>query len=102
MESAESILARQRAPLVFRGVELNSPESLRATLAEELHSSVDGRDLEQSDLVPSQHHWVARATGLLSGAHYISAFKVRGNLLHSAARAARGRPHISILCDPCR
>ena len=65
MESAESLLARQRALACLRGVELNNPESLRATLAEELHSSVDGRGLEQSDLVPSQHQWVAGAMGLL-------------------------------------
>ena len=62
MESAESLLTRQRAPARLRGVELNSRESLRATLVEELHSSVDGRGLEQSDRVPSQHHWVAGAT----------------------------------------
>ena len=83
-------------------MELNSRESLRATLAEELHSSVDGRGLEQSDRVLSQHHWVAGATGLLSGANYIGTLKVCGNLLYSATRAARGRPHMSVLCDACR
>ena len=47
MESAESLLARRHVPSRLRGVVLNSPESLRAALAEELHSPVDGRGLEQ-------------------------------------------------------
>ena len=42
------------------------------------------------------------ATGLLSGANYIGAVKVRGNLLPSAVRVARGRPHMSVLCGACR
>ena len=102
MESAESLLARQRVPSHLRGVVLNSPESLQAALAEELHSPVDGRGLEHSNLVPTQDQWVARATGLLSGANYIGALKICGHLLHSAARAARGRPYMSVSCDACR
>ena len=101
-DGAESLLARQREPTRYREVQITNRESLRVALATDLHSSIDGRGLRESDLVPHQHHWVNEASGLLSGANYIGAVKVRGNLLPSAVRAARGRPHISILCGACR
>ena len=91
-EGAELLLARQREPSRYRGVSITSGENLRVALANDLHDSVDGRGLRESDLVPHQHQWVADATSLLSGANYIGAVKVRGNLLPSAVRAARGRP----------
>ena len=101
-DSAESLLARQREPSHYGGVEITTGEGLRASLATDLHSSEDGRGLRESDLVPHQHQWVAESTGLLSGANYIGALKVRGNLLHSAVHAARGRPHTSVLCGACQ
>ena len=84
------------------GVQVTSGESLRTALATDLHSSVDDRGLRESDLVPHQHQWVAEGTGLLSGANYIGAVKVRGNLLHSAIRAARGRPNTSVVLGACQ
>ena len=101
-DGAESLLARQREPTRYREVQITNRESLRVALATDLHSSVDGRGLRESDLVPHQHRWVNQASGLLSGANYIGAVKVRGNLLPSAVRAARGRPHMSVLCGACR
>ena len=101
-EGAEPLLARQREPSRYGGVSITSGENLRVALANDLHSSVDGRGLRESDLVPHQHQWVAEATSLLSGAHYIGAVKVRGNVLLSAARAARGRPMMSVLCGACQ
>ena len=103
-DGAESLLAGQREPSRYGGggVEITSGEGLQAALATDLHSSVDGRGLRDSDLVPHQHRWVAECTGLLSCANYISALKVRGNLLHSALHAARGRPHTSVLCGACQ
>ena len=62
---------------------------------------MDGQGLRESDLVLHQHQWVAEGTGLLSGANYIGAFKVRGNLLSSAVLEARGRPLTSVLCGAC-
>ena len=100
-DGAESLLARQREPSRYGGVQVVNGESLRVALANDLHSSVGGRGLRESDLVPHQHQWVAEATGLLSGANYIGAVKVRGNLLPSAVCAARGRPHMSVLCGSC-
>ena len=42
------------------------------------------------------------ASRLLSGANYIGEAKVRGNLLPSAVQAARGCPHMRVLCGTCR
>ena len=55
-DPAESVLARQRGPSRYGGVQITSRESLRVALATDLHSSVDGRGLRESDLVPHQHH----------------------------------------------
>ena len=101
-DCAESLLARQREPSRNGGMQITSPESLQVALATDLHSSVDGRGLRKSDLVPHQHQWVADATSLLSGANYIGKVKVRGNLLSSAVRAARGRTGNSVLCGACQ
>ena len=101
-DGAESLLAWQREPSRCGGMRITSGENLRVALAADLHSSVDGRGLCESDLVPHQHQWVAEGTGLLSGANYISAVKVRGNLLPSAVHAARGRTGISVLCGACQ
>ena len=101
-DGAESLLARQREPSRYGEVQITNRESLRVALATDLHSSVDGKGLRESDLVPHQHRWVNEASGLLSGANYIGAVKVRGNLLPSAVLAARGRPHMSVLCCACR
>ena len=102
MEGAELLLARQREPSRYGGVSITSGENLQVALTSDLHASVDGRGLRESDLVPHQHQWVADATSLLSGANYIGAVKVRGNLLPSAVRAARGRPAISVHCGACQ
>ena len=100
-DGAESSLARQREPSRHGEMWITSGECLRAALASDLHSSVNGRGLRESDLVSRQHQWVAEGTGLLSGANYIGAVKVQGNLLPSAVRAARGRPLASVLCGAC-
>ena len=100
-DSAEFLLARQREPSHYGGVQVTNRESLWVALATDLHSSMDGRGLRESDLVPHQHQWVAEATGLPSGADYIGVVKVWENLLPLAVHAARGRPHMSVLCGTC-
>ena len=59
-DGAESRLAKQREPSRYGGVETASWSSLQAALGSDLHSSVDGRGLRESNLVP-QHQWVAKA-----------------------------------------
>ena len=83
-DGAESLLARQREPTRYGEVQITNRDSHRVALATDIHSSVDGRGLHESDLVPHQHRWVNQASGLLSGANYIGVVKVRGNLLPSA------------------
>ena len=60
--------------------------------------------MRESDFVPHQHQWVADGSGLLTGANYIGAVKVWGNLLLSAVLAARGRPlqasSVALVGDP--
>ena len=83
-------------------MEIASGSSLLAALVTDLHSSVDGRGLRESDLVPPQHQWVAEGTNLLCSVNYIGAVKVRGNLLPTAVRTSRGRTGVSILCGACQ
>ena len=52
-------------------------------------------------VVPQQHLWLTDSSGLLSGANFIGALKVRGNLLSTSARSARGRPLANYSCDAC-
>ena len=101
-DGAESLMARQREPSHYGEVQITNGASLQVALVTDLHSAVDDRGLHESDLAPHQHRWVTEATGLLSGTHYIGAVKVRGNILPSSVRAARSRPHVSVLCDACR
>ena len=55
MESAELVLGRQMEPSSYHGVRIASKDDLRIALARGLHTSVDGRSLEQSNIVPQQH-----------------------------------------------
>ena len=51
-DGAESLLAKQKEPSHYGGMQITSRESLWVALAAGLHSSVDGRGLRESDLVP--------------------------------------------------
>ena len=67
-----------------------------------LHGSVDGRGLKQGVKVPSVHSWVEHSSHLMSGANYIGTIKIRGNLMPTVVRMARGRLLHSLSCDACR
>jgi len=67
------------------------------SLKEMLHTSVDG--LKWNHLVPSMNNWVTDGTNLLSGSDYIQAIKVRGNLLETRMRGARGQRDGDIRCE---
>ena len=94
MEGAEFVLARERSPPVYCGELITSKGSLRAALATGLQTSVDGVGLAQRNLVPQQHQWVADASNLPSGANYIGAVKVRGNLLAIWLGVPEGDPSL--------
>ena len=63
-----------------------------------LHGSVDGRGLKQGVKVPSVHSWVEHSSHLMSGANYIGTIKIRGNLMPTVVRMARGRLLHSLSC----
>ena len=47
--------AEKSEPSRYGGVQITNGESLWVALTTDLHSSVDGRGLRESDLVPHQH-----------------------------------------------
>ena len=47
----------------------------------------------------AQHQRVTSGDTTLNGHAYIGAIKIRGNLVATALRLARGRPHTDIRCD---
>jgi len=64
-----------------------------------LHTSVDSGGLKWNNLAPSVNNRVTDSTSLLTGSDYIQAIKVRGNLLETRMRGARGRRDGDIQCD---
>ena len=93
-------LRRCEKKLRVSGVQLSKPSDVRKALAARLHASVDGRGLQWANEVPAAHRWVTDGTSLLSGADYIQAVKVRGNLLPTRMRSGRGRGRSDVTtCD---
>lgn len=69
---------------------------------EVLLASVDGRGLEHHSQSGSyKSFWVIDRASKLSGREYVSAVHVRGSLLKTPSRGARGRQKDSNLCDTC-
>ncbi len=60
-------------------------------MAETLYESVDRRGLQHVLQSPSTNNWVRDRESRFTGKEYVSAIKVRGNLLASYERPARGR-----------
>ena len=60
-----------------------------------------GYGLCSSKNVPMVQKWIDRPTSLMSGANYIGAIQVCGNLMPTAARMARGCPERDAGCDAC-
>lgn len=94
-------LRSQLKPRSYAGTLINSKQSLRDALAQTLHRSTDGCGLAASSQVPRQHQWLREPPQTLTGAVYIGAIKIRGNLMPTVLRAARGRPCASTACDAC-
>ena len=97
--AARKVLRARQTSL--NGTVVASRQGLRAVLAQQLYSSVDGRGLAPAPQVPAQHRWVTAGDMTLSGHAYVGAIKIRGNLVATALRSARGRPHTDIRCDCC-
>ena len=100
---ASAGLARQTRRKSLNGREITS-HNLKATLAEMLHHSVDGRGLANALQVPECNRWVNPMFGGVDHnitSSYVSAIKVRGNLIGTALRRSRSRPQASTRCDCC-
>ena len=80
---------------------MGSRQGLRGVLAQQLNRSCNGRGLATAPHVPPQHLWVTSGDMTLNGYAYIGAIKIRGNLVSTALRSARGRPDHDIRCDCC-
>ena len=96
--SIANVLRRDSVPQQVGGVSVCEKKGLRRALVHGLHGSVNGRGLRHSAEVPSVHSWVEISSHLMSGANYIGAIKIRGNLMSTAARMARGRPLHDVHC----
>ncbi|CAH3108951.1 unnamed protein product, partial [Porites lobata] len=55
--------------------------------------------LAKASQLPAQHQWVTSGDTTPNGHAYIRAIKIRGNLVTTTLRLARGRPHTDIRCD---
>ncbi len=93
------MLRSDSVPLHVVGIPICNKENLKRALAYGLHRSVDGSGLNKCSQVSIANKWVDSPTHLMSGANYISAIKVRGNLMATAGRMARGRPQRDVACD---
>lgn len=49
--------------------------------------------------MPGANQWVTDGTRLMTGASFIKALKIRGNLWHTGAGGSRGRPQETPMCD---
>ena len=97
--AARKVLRARQTSL--NGTVVATRQGLRSVLVQQLYSSVDGRGLAPAPQVPAQHQWVTAGDMTLNGHAYVGAIKIRGNLVATALRSARGRPHTDIRCDCC-
>ena len=94
---ARKVLRARQTSL--NGTVVATRQGLRSVLAQQLYSSCDGRGLAKASQVPAQHQWVTSGDTTPNGHAYIGAIKIRGNLVATTLRLARGRPHTDIRCD---
>ena len=77
----------------LNGREMTSSCDLKVTLVEMLHHMVDGCGLVLLSQVPQSHHWlnpVCSGGASNTMCSYIAAIRVRGNLIGTTLRRARG------------
>ena len=81
------------------GQTLESGGDVQRLLANQLHTSADGRGLRHQWQSPHVNNWVRNGSNLLSGGDYLEAVLVRGNLLQTLERSTRGRRTVPPMCD---
>ncbi|CAB4017666.1 Hypothetical predicted protein [Paramuricea clavata] len=88
-----NMLHNDSVPLQVTGIPICNKENLNRALAYDLHCSLDGSGLKKCNPVSIANKWVDSPTHLMSGANYIGAIQVCGNLMATAARMARWPQH---------
>ena len=106
--SASTGQALQTRQTSLNGRVMTSSRDVKATLAEMLHQTVDGRGLVHSSQVPKCHCSINPVVnpersggGPNTASSFIAAIKVRGNLIGTALRSTRGRPQDLTACNCC-
>ena len=66
-----------------------------------LYKSHDGKGLEGCTQTPVSSSWVGDGTALMRGGAYVQAVKLRGSLMPTLVRSARGRKRDTVSCDLC-
>lgn len=87
-----------RRAATSNGLLLDTPLLCAAFWSRSLHSTIDGRGLDDSRRAPFVHTWVSDGSGIFTGRDYIDAVKLRINALATASRRARGRPSVPRGC----
>ena len=95
------LLNTVRQPLKIGQTTVSSRDDIARAWRSELYLTSDGQGLQSSNTVPCVHGWVNSGTRLLSGAGYIHALHVRGNLLYTNLRASKGRRQRDTRCEKC-
>ena len=67
----------------------------------ELHKTADGYGLTCASKVPFVHKWVVEGLRLMLGHRYCAGIALRGGVLLTRHRSARGRENVSGTCDCC-
>ena len=97
-----NLLRKHSIPHKVTGAPICDGKGLRRVLAKGLHGAVDGCGLKSCSDSPNSYRWVEQPNRLMSGANYIGAIQIRGNLVQTPACMARGHPSRSPLCDACK
>ena len=97
--AARKVLRARQTSL--NGTVVATRQGHSSALPQQLYSSVDGRGLAPAPQVPAQHRLVTAGDMTLNGHAYVGAIKIKGNLVATALRSARGRPQTDMRCDSC-
>ena len=88
-------------PLYSHGLPVGSGVGIRRSMAHGLYRTVDGLGLQNSSSAGFVNQWMVSGSALLTGHSFVNRVKLKGSLVYTVLRAARGRPEASARCDAC-
>ena len=86
---------------LYRGLDASSPQLAEAAWRTALYDSVDGKGLKDASLVPCAHSWIESGNRTVTGRRFAAAVALRGGVLPTPARCARGFPDARVHCETC-